>query len=35
MKNKLQEAIVATLYMFGIIMLVATLIIGLYAAIGK
>jgi len=35
MKNKLQEAIVATLYMFGTIMLVATLIIGLYVAIGK
>jgi len=35
MKNKLQGAIVATLYMFGTIMLTAMTIIGLYNIFGK
>lgn len=35
MKEKLQEALVATMYMFGIIMLGAVLVIGLYNAVGK
>ena len=35
MKNKLQEIIVAVMYMFGTIMLIAMTIIGLYNIFGK